>query len=122
MPNDSTNTGTGPDTFADVESATNIDTDQWVKVNQAHYDRSSDGELATKLIFTIADAKGVDPLDHTALPPLYGSVDAQSLEETFFGPPGAGTQRDESGIIAFRYDGYKVTLRADGWISVYEPE
>lgn len=122
MPNDPTNTGIGPDTFSNVEFATNIDTDQWVRVNQAHYDRSSDGELATELIFTIADAKGVDPLDHTELPPLYESVDAQSLEETFFGPPGVGTQRDESGAVAFRYDGYKVVLRADGWISVYEPE
>ena len=122
MPDDSTHTGTSPDTFTDVESATNIDTDQWVQVEQAHYDRSTDGELVTKLIYSIADAKGVDPLDHTELPPLYESVDAQALEESFFGPPGAGTQRDEPGAVAFRYAGYKVVLRADGWISVYEPE
>lgn len=121
MPNDSIDTGTGPDTFTDVESATDIDTDQWVMVNQTHYDRSSDVELTTKIIQSIAEAKGVDPTD-TELPPLYYSVDAQSLEETFFGPSGAGTERDESGTLAFRYDGCKVGLRADGWISVYEPE
>ena len=122
MSEDSTDTWTNPDTSTDVESATNIDTDQWVQISQTNYDRSGDEELATKLIFTIADAKGVDPLDHTALPPLYESIDAQSLEETFFGPPGVGTQRDETGVIAFRYAGYKVLLRADGWISVFEPE
>jgi hypothetical protein len=122
MPNDSTDTESRSDTYTDVASAENIDTDQWVQVNQAHYDRESDGELATKLIFTIADTKDVDPLNYDELPPLYESIDAQTLEETFFGPSGAETERDESGAVEFRYIGYKVVLRADGWIFVYEPE
>ncbi|MFC6977303.1 HalOD1 output domain-containing protein [Halomicroarcula sp. GCM10025709] len=98
-----------------------MDTDQWVQVHQEHYDRESDGELATALAFAIAEAKGVDPLNHTEMPPLYEFIDAQALEETFFGPSGAGTRRTEAGAITFMYDNHKIALQSDGWISVYEP-
>ena len=42
-----------------------IDTSQWVQVNQASYDHESHGELVTALAEAIADAKDVDPLDRT---------------------------------------------------------
>lgn len=95
--------------------------DEWVRVTETHYDRESGRELATALVFAIADAKGVDPLDHSEMPPLYESVDVQSLEDTFFGPSGHGPERDEAVALTFTYADLKVTLRADGWIFVSEP-
>lgn len=108
------------DKYEQVEPVENADTDQWRQVYQTHYDRENDGELATELVFAIAEVMDVDPLDHTKMSPLYESVDAQALEETFFGPSGADTQRDEAGAVTFMYTGHKVALRSDGWIFIYK--
>lgn len=108
------------DKYEQMDPVENADTDQWVQVSQTHYDRECEGELATELVFAIAEAMNVDPLDHTKMPPLYESVDAQALEETFFGPSGADTQRDEAGAVTFMYNGHKAALRSDGWIFVYK--
>jgi len=97
-----------------------IDTSQWVQVNQASYDRESDGELVTALVEAIADAKDADPLDSEKMPPLYESLDVGALEDTFFGPSGAKRAPQDGGIVTFHYTEYKVALRADGWIFVYE--
>lgn len=97
-------------------------TGDWVQLCQSHYDRESDGELVTAPAFAVAEAKDVDPMDRNALPPLYESVDAQSLEEAFFGPTGTKTRRGGSEELTFRYADCRVALRADGWISVYEPQ
>jgi hypothetical protein len=91
-----------------------------VQVQQAYYERESDREPATALVQTIADAKDVDPLDSAKIPPLYESLDAAALEDTFFGPLEAGTAPQDGGVVTFHYTGYKVALRADGWIFVYE--
>lgn len=107
------------DAWEQANSETSVDAEEWVQVTQLKYDR--EGELATALVKAIAEAKGVDPLDHAQMPPLYESVDAQALEETFFGPSGADTDREEAGTITFRYNGYTILLRSDGWIFVYEP-
>jgi hypothetical protein len=111
-----------PGQYEQVESAGNVDTDQWVQVHQAHYDRTTEEELVTTLIMAIAEAKDVDPLDGTEMPPLYESLDAAALENTFFGPPGAGTEQQDGGAVTFQHCGCKVALRADGWIFVYEPQ
>lgn len=105
-----------------VESGDSVDTERWTQVQQAHYDRNQEEELTTTLVFAIAAAKGVDPLDHDAMPPIYESIDVQSLEDAFFGPSGADTQRSQAGAVNFQYDGLTISLRADGWISVYEPQ
>ena len=111
----------GPDQFEAVESVEDIDSEQWVQINQAYYDRSGSQELVTSLVLAVAEAKNVDPLDHDAMPPLYESVDAQALEETFFGPSGKDTDREQAGAVTFMYEGLKIALREDGWIFVYEP-
>jgi hypothetical protein len=103
------------------EPQAEIATDGWNLVEQAHYDREGDRELATALVTAIADAKDVDPLDSAAMPPLYESLDVAALEATFFGPSGAGPDHQEDGLVTFHYTGYKVALRDDGWIFVYEP-
>ena len=110
-----------PDQYEQVESAENVDTDQWVQVHQVHYDRTSEDELVTTLIMAIAEAKDVDPLDAAEMPPLYETLDAAALENTFFGPSGAGTDHQDGGAATFQYGGCKVALRADGWIFIYEP-
>jgi hypothetical protein len=93
--------------------------DGWRLATQTQYDRDDDTELAATIVYAVADVKGVDPLD-PSLPPLYDSVDAAALEETFFGPRETGPERDESGAVTFTYDGCKVALQSDGWISIYE--
>ena len=108
-----------PDQYKQVESAENVDADQWMQVHQVHYDRTTEDELVTILIMAIAEAKDVDPLDAAEMPPLYESLDAAALENTFFGSP--GTNHQDGGAVIFKYGGCKVTLRADGWIFIYEP-
>lgn len=102
-----------------VEDST---TEQWERVNQAHYDRESERELTTALVFAIADARGVDPLDSEEMSPLYNTVDAATLEHTFFGPTGTDVDGQKEDAVVLTYNGYKVVLRADGWIAVYEPQ
>lgn len=107
-----------PDRLGDESS---IDGDRWVQIHQEQYDREHDGELATTLAMAIAAAKDVDPVNNEAMPPLYEAIDAQALEDTFFGPSSANTERKEEGSVNFAYAGCMVTLRANGWIGVYEP-
>lgn len=115
--------GVAADEWEEVGAAETVDTDDWVQIHQSYYDSTNDeGELTTALVSAIAEAKGVDPLNHSEMPSLYDSIDAQALEETFFGPSGAETQREEGSVVTFIYEDYKVALRADGWIFVYEPE
>ncbi|WP_373189640.1 HalOD1 output domain-containing protein [Halolamina sp.] len=113
--------GSLPDQWAEIESKEKVESVQWVQVNQAHYDREDDGELVSALVMAIAEAKDVDPTDHTEMPPLYQSVDAAALEQTFFAPSKTGVEHQDGGLVTFQYNGYKVALRTDGWISVYEP-
>lgn len=120
MSDDQNDESPSPDTDT-ADSVGSVDTDQWEQIYQTHYDREAGDELATVIIFAIADAKGVDPLDRVEMPPLYESIDANALEETFFGPSGARSQRTSEGAITFGYNGYKIGLRSDGWIFVYEP-
>ena len=109
-----------PDHWTAGEPQAEIDTSQWVQVNQTAYERENNGELVTALVEAIADAKDVDPLDSAKMPPLYESLDTAALEDTFFGPSGAERPPRDGGFVEFHYTGYKVTLRADGWIFVYE--
>lgn len=109
-----------PDTDGDSVSGRDRTGTQWVQVNQAYYDTGSDTELATTLVSAIAEARDTDPLGHAELPPLYEFVDPQALEDLFFGPPGTAEERELAGVVEFLYDDCKISLRADGWIFVYE--
>jgi hypothetical protein len=97
--------GGGPDGDGDA---------RWSQVTQRHYDADGERELTTAIIFALAAAEGVAPAEMDG-PPLYDSVDAAALEETFVGPEGSG------GTVTFRYADYRVTVRSDGWIAVSEP-
>ena len=89
-------------------------------VTQAHYDRESHRDLTTEIIFAIADAEDVAPIEIKD-PPLYECVDIAAIEDGFFGPKVNGHSRDSEGSVAFQYNQYRVTVASDGWITVSEP-
>ena len=93
---------------------------EWTTVAQRHYDRDTDAELTTAIVYSIADAMDVEPRAVRS-PPLYECVDAAALEEAFFGPEVAETQRQSVGSVEFEYQDYRVRVRSDGWIQVDEP-
>lgn len=108
---DSTMDGDGPT----ADPATH-----WSQVAQRHYEPDGAGELTTAIVFAIADAKDVSPIEIKS-PPLYECVDAPALEDTFFGPNVAAESRQGMGTVEFRYTDYLVKVRSDGWIRVFEP-
>ncbi|WP_458186938.1 DUF7344 domain-containing protein [Haladaptatus sp. NG-WS-4] len=104
----------------DEESDIDADVDSgWRLVQQAHYDRAGRDDLTT-IIAAVADAEGVSPPDITE-PVLYDCVDIAALEDAFFGPSVAGERRDAVGSVEFQFAEYRIELKSDGWIAVYEP-
>lgn len=97
-----------------------LDSDQWRQVKQTAYEPAAEGELATELIYAVADVKGVDPLDNEQLPVLYDAVDAASLEEALFSSAGTGRGHTSEGFVSFQYVGLTITVESNGWITVYE--
>lgn len=91
----------------------------WMQAAQRHYDPERDTELTTALVYAIAEAADVPPTDLKS-PPLYECVDAAALENTFFGQKENGEQPESTGTVEFHYADYRVTVRNDGWIQVYE--
>ncbi|WP_083252680.1 HalOD1 output domain-containing protein [Haladaptatus sp. W1] len=89
-------------------------------MTQAHYERESHRDLTTEIMFAIADAADVAPVDIKD-PPLYECVDIAAIEDGFFGPKVAGQTRDSEGSVSFRYNQYHVEVASDGWITVSEP-
>ncbi|WP_440990770.1 HalOD1 output domain-containing protein [Haloarchaeobius baliensis] len=93
---------------------------EWREVAQRHYDRDTDAELTTAIVYAIADAMDVEPRTVRS-PPLYDCVDAAALDEAFFGPSVGDSRRNSVGSVEFEYRRYRVTVRSDGWIQVAEP-
>jgi hypothetical protein len=84
---------------------------------QAHYDHDEQHDLTTTIIFAVADAEGVDPVE-IKTPPLYDYVDAVAVEEALFGPARRRQNHTGTEAIAFSYRGHDITVRSDGWVSV----
>lgn len=115
--NDGTRERPGP-TASDDGGTSGSDSD-WTQVAQRSYEPDIDEELTTTIVFAIAAAMGVEPTD-LGPPPLYGAVDASAIEYSLFvEEPGSGG-RNGGGCVDFRYDGYRVEVRSDGWVRVYE--
>jgi hypothetical protein len=91
----------------------------WRQVTQRHYDPDRESELTTAIVFAIADAEGVDPSEVES-PKLYEIVDVAAIDEAFFSPE-TGTSHEGMGTVEFRYTEYRIIVRSDGWIQVYEP-
>ena len=90
------------------------------QVAQRHYDPDGNGGLTTAIIYAIAAAEGVEPVEVKS-PPLYESVDVPAIEDAFFGPDVAGSSRQGVGTVEFSYADYLVSIGSDGWIQIYEP-
>lgn len=92
---------------------------QWRRAAQRHYDPDGDGELATAIVFAIADARGVDPSDVRS-PVLYDVVDVAAIEKCFFNRVIKSESLRETGVVEFQYTDYLVRVTHDGWIQIYE--
>ena len=103
-----------------AQDGNELDDPDMTFVAQAHYDCESHRDLTTEIIFAIADAADVAPVDLKD-PPLYECVDIAAIEDGFFGPKIAGHTRDSEGSVSFRYNQYRVEVANDGWITVSEP-
>ena len=120
-PNDSKTADVGvPDWELSIERHSAIDHHtEWTQIDQAHYDDETDDLVAT-VVTAVADAKGVDPLNPNAMRPLYEVIDLAAIEAAFFGRPTYDAH--DGGFITFEYVGYKIAIRSDGWIFIYEPD
>jgi hypothetical protein len=94
-------------------------TDTERQVARRLYDPEEDSDLTTVIVYALADARGVSPVELKS-PTLYECVDAESLETTLFGENGGATSRQGSGTVKFQYAEYVVTVTSDGWVEVYE--
>lgn len=98
-----------------------IDQDsRWRQATQRLYEPERDGELTTAIVFAIADAANVSPSELKS-PTLYEVIEVTGLEKTFFGCGTETSDRNTTGSVEFRYTKYRVKVRSDGWIQVYEP-
>lgn len=68
--------------------------------------------LSERVIDTVAEHEGVDPVDLD--PRLYRAVDPDALDQLF-----SFSQRTDADLeIAFRYSDYEVVARSDGELSI----
>ena len=88
----------------------------WTFVTQAHYDPGELRDLTTVIVGAIADAEDV-PIVEIRTPPLYEVVDIAGIDDALFGRPGTNRDGTES-TVEFRYNGYKVSVEGDGWVTV----
>ena len=91
----------------------------WTQLAQRRYDPDECRELATAVIFALAEAKGVSPTDMKS-PLLYEVADVAAIEEMFFGPDIPETARQGIETVEFYFADYLVVVRSDGWIQVYD--
>jgi hypothetical protein len=75
-------------------------------------------ESASEVVLRkVADAEGEVPGDLD--PPLFQVVDPDALDALF--APTAGDSERTTGMVRFEYLGYKVTVLADGSVTVRDP-
>ena len=99
----------------------NLSTDRhtrWHQLAQRHYDPERDAELTTAIVYTLAEAKEIEP-NQLKSPLLYDVVDVPAIETAFFGDSSNGDSLPETGTVEFRYDEHLVKIKSDGWIQVY---
>ena len=110
---------TGDSNGAPPEGSPSETTDGgWAFTEQAHYDPTEPRDLTTVIIRTIAEAEGVPMVEIT--PPLYEVVDIAGIDGALFGRPDTSKEGTDS-AVEFRYNGYKVRVEADGWVTVLRP-
>lgn len=95
---------------------------EWIQVNRARYNRKSIDELVTTITSMVAEVMGVDPLNYQVLPPMYESVNMESLENLCFEPELFHMDRIGDEEVSFLYAGFNIRLGTDGWVTVYEKQ
>ena len=115
-PNENRNETTSADDTLDAPSSGKATGGGWTFVTQAHYDPDEPRDLTTVIVSAIAEAEGV-PIVEVKNPPLYEVVDIAGIDDALFGRPEANLNGTESSV-EFRYNGYKVGIEADGWVTV----
>jgi hypothetical protein len=88
------------------------------RVTRRLYDPDEDVELATVIVYALADALGVSPSELTS-PTLYECVDVESLEIALFGDGSADRTRQTSGAVSFQYVESIVNIHGNGLVEVY---
>ena len=88
----------------------------WTYVTQAHYDPDKQRDLTTIIVSAIAEAEEA-PITEIKSPPLYEVVDIAGIHDALFGRPKANRSGTNS-AVEFRYNQYKVSIEADGWVTV----
>ena len=88
----------------------------WTYVTQVQYDPDEPSDLTTVIIGAIAEAEEV-PITEVKSPPLYEVVDIASIDDALFGRPEAN-ENDTDSVVEFRYNQYKVSVEANGWVTV----
>ncbi|MFP9193047.1 HalOD1 output domain-containing protein [Natronosalvus vescus] len=69
--------------------------------------------VSNEVVKMVAEVEDVNPLELT--PPLYEVIDPDALDQIFASMPSAGRME---GQVTFSYNGYKVTVCGDGYVSV----
>jgi hypothetical protein len=85
-------------------------------VVQRSYDPDGPGSLTTAVVFAVAEATGSAPM--ALEPPLYESVDVETIEALFGWRAETDTDRSTARLVEFRYDDHLVTVQAGGRIGV----
>lgn len=75
--------------------------------------QSHGDSLINRIVMTVAETRGVDPLD---LPPLYDAIDPDALERLFTSSVSPPTP--SSIQVHFTYEGHEVTVHNDGDVTV----
>lgn len=91
----------------------------WNLVEQNPFDPETADGLTTTIVYAIADAEGIAPR-HLKHPPLFDVVDTAALEDAFFGNHTNGRSHDPNSSTEFMYRDYRIVVRSDGWVQVYE--
>lgn len=92
---------------------------EWELVVQRPVDPSEYGGLTSTIVSAVADAEGVRLTD-VEDPPLYEVLDTAALEAAFFSSGDPRYLYDADVSTEFMYRDYRIVVRSDGWVLVYE--
>lgn len=92
---------------------------KWEMAVQKPVDDDQPGGLTTTIVYAVAEAEGVEPVD-VKNPPLFDVIDAAALEATYFRSDGVSRTEDGQSTTEFMYRDHRVVVRSDGWVFVHD--
>lgn len=92
---------------------------EWELVVQTPFEVAKSDGLTTTIVYAVAEAEGIAPRD-LKHPPLFDVVDISALEAAFFGNHDGDRVHDPNSSTEFMYRDYRVVVKSDGWVHVYE--